>query len=214
MVYRCPYCGEPAFSLRIKLGIVSKFGASPRCPHCKRLAQRSMNHGGGFGYYWLLSLLALLTVLGFAGAAKYHLVWPIPLVLTLLVSLYLLSQYFLFHFDKCYEKERRKEPIFQFISDTDEKLWPTVRAGEIYVLSFAKEGMRGSSTPRVIGMMDRMERNSNGWLFSIRIIAFQDMTKIFAGDKLQLVTDGMLTVSGMIAECEETLYLQNETAEP
>lgn len=73
--------------------------------------------------------------------------------------------------------------------------------------------MRGSHTPRVIGMIDKMERNSTGWLFSVRIIACQDMIKICAGDKLQLVTDGMLTVSGMVAEHQEALYLKNETTE-
>lgn len=200
MDYRCPYCGEPAFSLRIKLGIVSKFGTAPRCPHCKRVCERHASTGGSWGYYLIQSVLALLSVFCLVLAFKFQILELIPIGIVLFVIIYLLFNYLCNHFDKISSKERKSDPVFYFSSSIGQRIWPTVREGEIYIIQFPKEGMSENNSPKVIGLIDKLEKNNDKLLFTIRVIKFQDMDEVKAGEKVRLVTEGMLVVEGFVLE--------------
>ena len=200
MDYRCPYCGEPAFSLRIKLGIVSKFGTAPRCPHCKGVCERHASMGENWGYYLIQSVLGLILALCFMLAFKFQIFGLIPIGVFLFIAIYLLSNYLCNHFDKINNKERNADPIFCFSSSIAQRLWPTVREGEIYIIQFPKAGIRESSSPKVIGLIEKLEKTKAGRVFIIRVVKFEDMDEVKTGEKVRLVTNGMLVVPGVVLE--------------
>lgn len=60
--------------------------------------------------------------------------------------------------------------------------------------------MSENNSPKVIGLIDKLEKDNDKLLFTIRVIKFQDMDEVKAGEKVRLVTEGMLVVEGFVLE--------------
>ena len=66
MLYKCPYCGEPVITQRVRLGIVwRQFGDIPSCPVCKHVFKRNCIFGSRILSFLLEMLLYTVGVLLF-----------------------------------------------------------------------------------------------------------------------------------------------------
>ena len=201
-MFRCPYCGEAVFSTALKMGICSKFGTAPRCPACNRVCQRSTGTGG----YWLYSLLLSITALVSFGCIVLSFIagWPILLVigLALLLGLYLVISYYFSHFETMYAKDRLAMPRFCIEATACGRLWPAIRAGEIYKIQLLRDNTRDSACPYVLGMIETIDRQKDCCIFTVRCIKTEGADSWETAGKMRIVTDGMLTVTGKPLPCK------------
>lgn len=128
--YRCPYCGQLAFHLMLKLGLNTKLNTAPRCPFCKNIVIRKFVIGGHFLYSAILGLSALLTVCGILASVKGNFKFGALLVPLAFIAFNLLYNYYFCYFDRV-KKEDSKETVFLQLKEVKNS-WPDIRKGEIY----------------------------------------------------------------------------------
>ena len=191
MWFRCPYCGEPVFSPRIKMGIVSKFGTSPRCPLCKKVCFRNAAVGGFWGRgLWLYGIALVVIGVCLWIATTFDQYVFIPLGIAAFVVAYILYNYYFCYFDVAERAVKQQARYFSVAAQTEEKLWPTIRQGEIYTIQFPTEGVRPDRSPYIIGMIQTMEHKEHGYSFRIRVIRAVDVSDLAVNRSVRLVTEG------------------------
>ena len=181
--YRCPYCGEEAFSLRLKLGVNTKFGRAPRCPKCKKVAFRHFLVGGRFLYFFPLGLAALLSCGGILISGKTDV--GIFLSLLCFTAFYLAYQYYFCHFDTFNHNGSTQEMIHIQMTDT-KRIWPRIRKGEIYELLPERARKSFDEDVCAIGMVEHIRQGK----ITLRVIkkpakdefAITDKVILMAGD--------------------------------
>ena len=52
----------------------------------------------------------------------------------------------------------------------------------------------------MIGLIEKLEKTKAGRVFIIRVVKFEDMDEVKTGEKVRLVTNGMLVVPGVVLE--------------
>ena len=206
MKYRCPYCGEKGFSTIEKLDFLPRFlpeyWQGARCSNCHQKAYYSCRWGGRIGrtivvFSILLLSLIILKLLYpfFVEGPKWCFFAYILLVCVLLYGFNLLFGYF----DKASEAEQRQDPVFRFTTGTTARLWPRVRAGEIYVLRFPKRGMHVDA-PHIIGMVQKIEGGPDERTVTIRVVKEFLMEAPLPDAAVWLTTDGNLTLEGTVSQ--------------
>ncbi len=134
--YRCPYCGEEAFHLLIKLGLNTRFDAAPRCAFCKKVSFRNFVIGGHFLYDVILSVSALLTACGIFVSVKWGFAIGTLLFPIAFVAFYLFYNYYFCYFDRV-KKDGSDEIIYLQLKEFRNS-WPDIRKGEIYKIGLLK----------------------------------------------------------------------------
>ncbi len=190
--YRCPYCGEKAFSLMTKWGIYTKFDQAPRCPHCKRFVFRSFLVGGHWLYYSVLGLAAFLSVLGCIISNQMNFTGGIMLSLLFLVIFYLVYHYYFCHFDRT-SKNDANEPIIYIQLKETKRIWPRIRQGEIYELFPLKGNGSLTENDAMIAMLENIKQGK----LKMRLIHVPANHLALKGE-LILLADDMRYVATMV----------------
>ena len=200
MKYRCPYCGEPAFTTAERIGLPADFGKFaaffPTCPHCKRTATRTSSVGEWCRLSLSLILLTVITLplLRWSIRAQVSYAGAVAVAsLLLFVGGYFAIFYFLFHFDKSWS-ERRSDPRFTVV--TSEKRRPPLRVGEIYVCRFPQRN--STEAIQIIGLIHRIKKQVNGYNIEMRIIRADHMELPVADEKIRIILDGSDDVEGAV----------------
>ena len=132
-MYRCPHCGEEAFSLRVKLGITSKLGQAPLCPNCNKVSFRCFLVGGHWLYKAIIGLSAFLAFALVLLFFKINVIASAFLALLFTILFYLVFNYYFCHFDGFTKAYFNSEKILVELKDV-KRIWPRIRKGEIYEL--------------------------------------------------------------------------------
>lgn len=132
-MFRCPYCGEEAFSLITKLGIVTKFDTAPRCPNCKKVAFRNFIVGGNLTYNLVLALSAIVVFFIVWLFAKINFSLGIVSAILAYIVFFICFNYYFCYFDKASNKNLYKEILCVQLKEM-KNIWPNIRKGEIYQL--------------------------------------------------------------------------------
>ncbi len=189
-MFRCPYCGENAFSLRLKLGINTKFGKNPICPECKKVVFRSVGiMGGRYLYTILLTLLGLLCVCGMYISLKMDFSMGTLLSIGVLTAAYLFYNYYLCYFDRGIMIDSKKRTMCVQLKEVA-KIWPDIRKGEIYELLPANTQGSHYEDMYTIGMVEKIEKGK----IYFRIIKNHSR-------------EGYAIKDNLIILCKETQYL-------
>lgn len=93
-MYRCPHCGEEAFSLRVKLGITSKLGQAPLCPNCNKVSFRCFLVGGHWLYKAIIGSSAFLAFALVLLFFKTNVIAGAFLALLFIILFYLVFNYY------------------------------------------------------------------------------------------------------------------------
>lgn len=197
--YRCPYCGEPAFSTAERLGVsVGGFGKFavfyPRCPHCKNYVRRTSSMGSTEIIYGLLCLLSgfVLPWLEWGAKVKNGAV----VVSILLLALGYVGIYAAFHFDKD-KFEARKDPRFTVCVDVTERL--PLRRGNIYVCRLLdRDPVNG--VPQVIGLVHYIQKEEGKKWVTLRVIRCDDTTLPAPDERVRILTDSRYDVEGRVID--------------
>ena len=204
MKYRCPYCGEPAFSTAERLGVpVGGIGKSavwvPKCPHCKRTVCRSSTEGMGrfrtimatlLSVMWIPLFCLLLTV------DRLLTGYTILLMILLLLVGYGGMHYFFLHFDK-YKPQQMRDPRFTMTTNTDERI--PIRVGEIYVCRLLDRNP-SNEVPQVIGLVHRIRKEEGKKMITLRIIRCDDADLPTPDERVRVLTDGRFDVEGNVID--------------
>lgn len=197
MKYRCPYCGEPAFSTAEKMGIpVGHFGKYaaffPTCPHCKQIARRAATQRSRVAIVEIVILFAAIFIPLFlwvtGGAAM-------GIALLLGAVGYVSVYYFLFHFDKP-RSQVSEDAVFTVVTNTTERL--PLRIGNIYVCRMLDRNPT-NGIPQVIGLVDRVEQVDGKQRITLRVIRCDDATLPVVDERVRIFTDSRFDVEGSVA---------------
>ena len=153
MDFRCPYCGEKVFSLRLKLGINTKFGVNPICPKCKNVVCRGFVIGGPLLYNAMQFLPVVLCL------------WVIfisdvmggILSISLLTAFCLVYNYYFCHFSRGIMIDSKKRTICIKLKEVN-RIWPNIRKGEIYELLPADVREPYYEDMYTIGMVEKIQK--------------------------------------------------------
>lgn len=182
-MFRCPYCGEKAFSPRIKLGINTKFGQSPRCPKCKRVVFRRFLIGGHFVYGFPLLLVTILSLCGIIVSENTDSALGLTLTLLLLSVFYLFYNYYFCHFDRFNNNSSKEEMICIQLKESNH-IWPRIRKGEIYELIPANRRNSFSEDMFTIGMIEHIRQGE----IKLRIITAPSKDEFKIKDELIILS--------------------------
>lgn len=197
MKYRCPYCGEPAFSTAEKMGIpVGHFGKYgvffPTCPHCQQIARRAATQRSKG---WSIAIFALYAVFC---AALVYLFFVAKTYEGLAVALgavgYVVNCFFLRHFDKS-RSEVSEDPVFTVVVDAGRL---PLRVGDIYVCRMLDRS-HTNGIPQVIGLVDWVEKRDGKQHVTLRVIRCDDDTPPAADERVRIFTDGRYDVEGRVS---------------
>ena len=191
-MFRCPYCGEKAFSLRIKLGINTKFGQSPRCPKCKREVFRRFLIGGHFLYGSPLLFVTILSLCGIIVSENIDSAIGMTLSILLFNAFYLFYNYYLCHFDR-FDNKGSKETICIQLKEPN-PIWPKIRKGEIYELIPANRRHSFSEDMFTIGMIEHIKQGE----IKLRIITAPSKDEFTIKDELILLSNDVLYFAQVI----------------
>ena len=202
MKYRCPYCGEPAFTTAERIGLPADFGKFaaffPTCPHCKRTANRTSSVGRWCRLSLALILLVAITlpVLRWSIRAQVSYAGAVAVAsLLFFVGGYFAIFYFLFHFDKGWS-ERQSDPRFTIA--VNEKRRPPLRVGEIYVCRFPQRN--STDAEQIIALVHRIKKHEDGYIVEVRVIRADHMELPVAKERARLITDSSYDVEGAVTE--------------
>ena len=199
MKYRCPYCGEPAFSAAEKMGIPTSFGKFaaffPTCPHCKRVAHRTS--------VWRWCSLPLLLLL-LVGVTFPLIRWSLTVQsryvgvlfaasLLLFVGGYV-GIYLLFYFGKS-SFEAAQDDRFIFSVQAAERL--PVRVGDIEVCRFPDRD--SYSAPQIIGQVQRIQKQEGGYAVEMRVIRADNIDAPALKERVRVITDSCYDVEGVVS---------------
>lgn len=204
MKYRCPYCGEPAFTTAEKMGIhvggVGKYSAAqtPCCPHCKNVARRTLFGGAWGGFAAVLILLAMAIFVpslfqwGVNAQSNYMSTFFV-VALLLLVGGYFAIHYFWVYFDK-HPYEAAQDATFALTILASRRL--SLRIGDIYVCRFP--GRESWDAPQIIGMVQGVKKTEGGYTVTLRIIRTDNIDLPTADERVRVITDCGADVEGTV----------------
>ena len=200
MKYRCPYCGEPAFTTAERIGIptsIGKYAAFfPTCPRCKRTAHRTSSVGPWCSLSLCLILLAAVTLplLRWTFTAQGPFVGAVAVAsLLLFAGGYCAIYYYLFHFDKSASEIADDT---RFAIAVAERRRPPLRVGEIYVCRFPQRDT--GNAPQIIALVHRMQKAENGYTLEMRVIRADNMDLPVANERVRLITDSRYDIEGKV----------------
>lgn len=204
MKYRCPYCGEPAFTTAEKMGIhvggVGKYSAAqtPCCPHCKNVARRTLFGGAWGGVSAALILLAMALFVpslfqwGVSAQSNYMSTLFVAALL-LLVGGYFAIHYFWVYFDKT-AYEAAQDATFTLTVSASRRL--SLRTGDIYVCHFP--GRESWDVPRIIAMVQGVKKTEGGYTVTLRVIRADNMDLPAVDERVRVITDHGADVEGIV----------------
>lgn len=202
MLYRCPYCGESAFSFTEKLGLAvhNNQYTHTSCPCCKRRPAHVAGRTDTWGYELFTFVLPLLLLL-FAGwivEMKVHpegyatVGWLIVIAVPCAVLKASLN-YFFCYFDKRSKTEREADARLQVAVAEDTALWPYVKKGEIYQARLPKRGNNEADSVIIVMAADRRKDG-----LELRVIQAYGLKLPAIDEPLWLITHGQRVIEGKV----------------
>lgn len=199
MKYRCPYCGEPAFTTAEKIGIPTAFGKFaawyPTCPHCGEVARRRSALGWWCRLPLLLLLLAAVTIpsIRWAATSQHPYAGAVfAAAIALFVGGYI-GIYCLFYFDKdSYEAEQDA----RFVLSVSGERRPSVKVGNISVCLFPQRN--DTNGTQIIGIIHDIKKVSDTYRVTVRVIC-ADHTELPAiNERVRWISDSRYDMEGTV----------------
>lgn len=207
MKYRCPHCGEKGFLFAEKIDFLPRWlpeyfqGAC--CSICRERSVYFSRWGGRIGHAVIQTAIILLVplfvfFLATLPTGRASIYWYLLGLLIAAVVLYAFKWLFC-HLDKPQYADRIEAPRFRMAIAAGVSLWPRMRVGEIYLLKFPKQGMH-QDAPHVIGMIDKIEKDGNKKILTIRVIKEHLPKGLQTEEPAWLLTEGDFHVEGVITQ--------------
>lgn len=207
MKYRCPHCGEKGFLFAEKIDFLPRwlpeYFQGARCSICRERSVYFSRWGGRIGHAVIQTAIILLVplfvfFLATLPTGRASIYWYLLGLLIAAVVLYAFKWLFC-HLDKPQYADRIEAPRFRMAIAAGVSLWPRMRVGEIYLLKFPKQGMH-QDAPHVIGMIDKIEKDGNKKILTIRVIKEHLPKGLQTEEPAWMLTEGDFHVEGVITQ--------------
>lgn len=203
MKYRCPYCGEPAFTTAEKIGIPTGFGKFaawyPTCPHCGEVARRRSALGWWCRLPLLLLLLAAVTIppIRWAATSQHPYAGAVFAAAILLFIGGYIGIYCLFHFDKpAYEAEQDA----RFILLVSGERRPPVKVGDISACLFPQR--KDTHGTQIVGIIHAVKKEGDGYRVTVRVVRADHTDPPAMGERVRWVSDSRYDMEGTVTSAE------------
>ena len=141
-IFRCPYCGEKAFTFIQKIGFTTfnHRNLSIRCPSCDELCYKECIVFESWHHYFIRQMVRLICFVSIALPIVIKLHFLAALLFpACLIMIFAFHYYFVFYACFSIEKPRNKnEAKIHLEIDSALVKWPFIREGEIYDLISTK----------------------------------------------------------------------------